>query len=61
MIRENPLHTHKQFCYLTSGVDGLFGKVTANWLKLIKFMMLHLKRKLDKKVSFSNRLLITDC
>ena len=51
----DPLHLHKQFCHLTSGVDDLLQKVTANWTKQVEFMKMYIKRKDDKKGIYSKR------
>ena len=53
----DPLHLHKQFCHLTSGVDDLLQKVTVNWTKQIEFMKMYIKRKDDKKGIYSKKLL----
>ena len=52
----DPIHLHKQFCYLTSGVDNLVEKVTENWSTQVMYMRQYIEKKDDKSGRFHDKL-----
>ena len=51
---------HKQFCYLTSGVDNLIEKVTENWSIQAMYMKQYIEKKDDKNGLFCDKLAVVE-